>query len=89
MLKTLIIIYLSISIFVFVIYGVDKKKSKKKAFRISENTLILLAFFGPLGAFFGMQLFRHKTKKKKFKIWISIFIIFHILITSLFMLKTM
>lgn len=53
---------------VMFIYGIDKLKAKKGSRRISEKTLICLAFFmGALGALCGMQLFRHKTLKPKFK----------------------
>ena len=60
---------LTINIITFIIYGIDKYKSIKHKYRISENTLILLAILGgPLGAILGMIIFHHKTKKKKFKI---------------------
>jgi len=80
MLKSIIIIYLIISVLVFIIYGTDKQKAKKQEYRISENTLIFLAFLGPIGALLGMQLFHHKTKKTKFRICIPIFLIIHIVI---------
>lgn len=58
---------LVINIITFIIYGIDKYKSIKHKYRISENTLIILAILGgSLGAFFGMVIFHHKTKKKKF-----------------------
>ena len=60
---------LTINIITFIIYGIDKYKSIKHKYRISENTLILLAILGGiLGAILGMISFHHKTKKKKFKI---------------------
>ena len=75
---------LTINIITFIIYGIDKYKSIKHKYRISENTLILLAILGGiLGAILGMISFHHKTKKKKFKIipvilllWIYILINF-------------
>lgn len=58
---------LIINIITFIIYGIDKYKSIKHKYRISENTLIILAIIGgALGAFLGMIIFHHKTKKKKF-----------------------
>ena len=57
--------------------------SKKQLYRISENTLIILAALGPFGALVGMFLFHHKTKKNKFKICIPIFLIIHIVIIGL------
>jgi len=56
-----------INIITFIIYGIDKYKSIKNKYRISEATLIILAILGgTFGAFFGMITFHHKTKKKKF-----------------------
>jgi uncharacterized membrane protein YsdA (DUF1294 family) len=50
----------------FVLFGVDKLNSMRGGWRISEATLLLVAFCGPFGAFAGMLLFRHKTRKTKF-----------------------
>lgn len=60
----------------FITYGIDKYKSIKHKYRISENTLIILPILGgPLGAFLGMITFHHKTKKKKFIILIPILLL--------------
>ena len=48
------------------IFGIDKLKSKRGGWRIPESRLLLIAFFGPFGAYMGMLLFRHKTRKIKF-----------------------
>ena len=67
---------LIINIITFIIYGIDKYKSIKHKYRISEKTLIILAIVGgSLGAFFGMIIFHHKTKKKKFIILIPIILL--------------
>ena len=47
-------------------FGVDKLKSKRKKWRIPESQLLLVALFGPFGAYTGMLLFRHKIRKIKF-----------------------
>ena len=61
---------------VFVMYGSDKIRAKHNVRRISEKTLLLSAFFlGGIGAFFGMQIFRHKTKHLHFVILVPIFAI--------------
>ena len=61
------------NILVFIMYGIDKYKSKKGSWRISEKTLILSALFlGGVGAMLGMELFRHKTKHLKFKIIVPV-----------------
>lgn len=53
----------------FLLYGADKLKSIRGSRRISERALLFCAVcFGGLGAFFGMLVFNHKTRKKRFKI---------------------
>jgi uncharacterized membrane protein YsdA (DUF1294 family) len=72
------ILYVIINIVVFVLYGIDKYKAIHELYRISENTLLIAAFFGPFGAYAGMRLFRHKIRKLKFSILVPIFILVHI-----------
>lgn len=74
--KYVMLIILVWNIIVFLLYGYDKKKSTKHQFRISENKLISYAFImGGIGALVGMEFFRHKTKKWKFRILIPIAIV--------------
>jgi uncharacterized membrane protein YsdA (DUF1294 family) len=59
--------------FVFTMYGIDKRNSKRSKQRISERSLLLLAaLMGGFGAFIGMRVFRHKTQKLKFKIGVPL-----------------
>lgn len=61
------------NIIVCCIYGYDKLCAIKGYQRISEFTLLFLAFaFGGLGALLGMVLWHHKTQKWKFKIIVPI-----------------
>jgi len=63
----LMLIFLVIVNFVsFATFGIDKLNSKKRSWRVRESRLLLIAFFGPFGAYAGMLLFRHKTHKIKF-----------------------
>lgn len=48
------------------IFGVDKLKSATGGWRIPEQKLLLVALFGPFGAYVGMLIFRHKIRKAKF-----------------------
>ncbi|MBU5484744.1 DUF1294 domain-containing protein [Clostridium sp. MSJ-11] len=62
---------LIINLYGFIIMYIDKKKSIKGKWRISEKNLFLTALaFGSIGIFLGMQLFRHKTKHKSFTLGI-------------------
>ena len=57
-----------VNILTFLVYGIDKSKAKRKAWRISECTLLMLAVIGgSVGALFAMRLFHHKTLHKKFR----------------------
>lgn len=57
----------------------DKYKARKNAWRIPEATLLgLAAIGGSLGAWLGMQLFRHKTRHPKFFIGIPVLLVLHI-----------
>ena len=52
----------------FVVYGIDKWKARRGRWRVPEATLLVLAVAGgSVGAWVAMQLFRHKTQKKKFR----------------------
>jgi uncharacterized membrane protein YsdA (DUF1294 family) len=74
-------IYISLIVWnsvTFLLYGLDKRKAIKSKRRISEKTLILIAFLmGGLGCLFGMIAFRHKTKHLKFKILIPLAVLFN------------
>ncbi|MBT0159244.1 DUF1294 domain-containing protein [Candidatus Bathyarchaeota archaeon A05DMB-2] len=50
------------------LFGADKLKSTSGGWRIPESKLLLLALVGPFGAYAGMLLFRHKTRKIKFRL---------------------
>ncbi len=74
-----------INIIAFILYGVDKRKAKKGKWRISENTLLLIAILGgSIGAIFGMKIFHHKTKKSSFSVGLPIVLIIQILTITLF-----
>ena len=56
------------SLITFFLYGIDKSKAKRGAWRIPEKTLLMLSFFGgALGGSLAMSLLRHKTKHWYFR----------------------
>ncbi len=61
----------------FLLFAYDKLASKtgKVSLRISERALLFFAFAGGIGAFFAMFLFRHKTRHKKFRVLVPLFLI--------------
>ena len=65
--------FLAINVLTFAVYGVDKWKARQGRWRVPEATLIgLAALGGSVGAWVAMQLFRHKTKKNKFRYGVPI-----------------
>lgn len=75
------IYYLLIINFIsFCFFGIDKYKSIKHRYRISERTLLFISFIGGcFGAFFSMIIFHHKTRKKKFVILVPLLILFWVI----------
>ncbi len=59
-----ILLYVAIvNLVSLIVMGIDKRKARKRAFRIPESTLFVLAIIGgSLGSIIGMHLFRHKTR---------------------------
>lgn len=69
----LVFYLLLVNLFTFFLLAEDKKRAKKDMWRIPERTLVLFALFGgSIGALAGMYVFRHKTKKWKFRIGIPL-----------------
>jgi len=64
------------NIITFALYGIDKQKAKNAKRRISETHLLACAFLmGGVGALLGMVVFRHKTRRLKFRLLIPTSII--------------
>lgn len=59
---------LVVNLTAFILMGVDKRRAKREAWRISEKTLFLFPVLGgALGGFCGMRTFHHKTKHWYFR----------------------
>lgn len=60
---------LIINLITFITFGVDKRKAQKDKWRISEDSLVTLMLIGgAIGSYLGINKFRHKTQKTKFKV---------------------
>jgi uncharacterized membrane protein YsdA (DUF1294 family) len=70
----LLLYLILINLLGFVLYGVDKVKSKRKgSCRIPERVLLWVARLGGgVGCWLGMMLFRHKTKHTRFMILVPL-----------------
>ncbi|MFA6188113.1 MAG: DUF1294 domain-containing protein [Sulfuricurvum sp.] len=55
----------------FAVFGMDKYLAITNRHRISEKNLLFFALLGgSIGAIVAQQLFRHKTKKFKYILWL-------------------
>lgn len=59
----LLLYVIIVNLISFITMGIDKRKAQKRAFRIPEAALFVLAIIGgSLGSVIGMHLFHHKTR---------------------------
>lgn len=69
-----------------IIMGIDKLKAKKRAWRVPESTLFVIALIGgSLGTTMGMFLFRHKTKHWYFRYGMPAILIIQIAVVVILM----
>ncbi len=62
-------VWACVNLFVFALYGLDKRRAQKGAWRTPEKTLLLGTWLlGGVGAYAGMKVFRHKTKHLIFQV---------------------
>ncbi len=65
----------------FSLFGIDKNKAVRHAYRIPEKTLFLVTILGgSLGSLLGMYLFHHKTRHLSFSVGVPILFFLHILL---------
>ncbi len=67
------------SLITFIVFGIDKHYATHHKWRIRESTLFLLSIlFGAPGAVAGMIVFRHKTRKPRFRILLPLLAVLQI-----------
>ena len=78
-LQTTALIWIAfMSVWAFAAMGYDKRQAKKKGQRVPEKNLWFLAILGGgIGAYFGMQMFRHKTRHTSFRIGFLMLVILY------------
>lgn len=80
-LQIILYYFTAMNVIGFLLMGLDKWKAKKRVWRISETTLLLVAALGgAAGSFLGMHLFRHKTRHWYFLYGIPLMLVIYILI---------
>ena len=74
---------LIINIVSLCMFARDKKKATRKQYRISESRLMKVCFWGgAIGGIIGMNVFHHKTLKRKFTVFIPIFFVLQLILHS-------
>jgi len=77
--------YVVLNFLAFLAYGSDKRRARKGKERTPEATLILWAVVAAPGAYLGMRLFHHKTRKTKF-ILVPLLMLVHFVLIVWFVL---
>ena len=72
--QTVVVIALAViavmNVVSFALMGIDKRRARRGAWRISEKALFLItACFGGLGGVLGMKVFHHKTQHWYFRVF--------------------
>ena len=67
--------YITVSLFTFILYAVDKSAAKNNLWRTQESTLHFFSLAGGWpGAVIAQQTLRHKSKKQSFRavFWVTV-----------------
>ena len=68
----------------FALMGIDKRRARRGAWRISEKALFLTtACFGGLGGVLGMKVFHHKTQHWYFRVFFPLLLVLQIAILAI------
>lgn len=78
-------IYILCNIVTFFLYGIDKEKAKHHKWRIPERILLFAAICGVFGAFAGMYVFHHKTRKPKFYLGVPLIFLLELILVFSFL----
>lgn len=80
MISAMRIVFAVCDIIMFILYGIDKSRARRGAWRISERVLLTGAAVGGIGAYLGMLAFRHKTRKLVFRILLPVFAVLQVVL---------
>jgi uncharacterized membrane protein YsdA (DUF1294 family) len=77
----IILVLIILNLSVMFLYRHDKIRAMKGGRRTPESTLLWAALIAPFGAAYGMRLFRHKTRHRKFLL-VYVFMVLHLAIIA-------
>ena len=59
-------------------FWLDKRRARHRAWRVSNMTLHTLEFLGGWpGAWLAIFIFRHKSRKRSYQLWLAVAVILH------------
>lgn len=86
--KHFIIYLIIINVVTFCLYGADKRRARRKMWRVPEAVLLLFGLLGgSIGAGLAMHFLRHKTQHKKFTIGVPLIFILQVGTAIFFYIK--
>lgn len=86
--KVLFLYLLTMNALGLLVMLADKRRAQKNRWRIPEATLMTIAALGgSLGSLAGMQLFRHKTRQRKFTLGIPAILLAQIALALFLLIK--
>lgn len=86
--KTIIIIYITMSVIAFIAYGIDKSAARRGKWRTPEKTLQVIGLLcGWPGAVAAQKFFRHKSSKASFQMFFWTSVILNCSALALFYMK--
>ncbi|WP_175492800.1 DUF1294 domain-containing protein [Bacillus sp. OK048] len=81
----ILVAYIIMNLIGLFVMKADKDRAKKHQYRISENTLWLIALLGgAVGTTVGMQRYRHKTKHLSFKVGFPLLAVAEVILLGYF-----
>lgn len=84
---TLLVLCILFNAVVFSVYWIDKRAARNGGWRVSETTLLLLAFAGgSLGAVAAQRMLRHKTHKEPFRTILAAIVTLHVCVSIVLIL---
>lgn len=85
---TLTLFFFLLNMRTFGLFYIDKKRSEKNKYRLSEKKLLLsAALMGGVGALLGSILFKHKTRKHLFRFTLPVFFLLTVLMYILLIFR--
>jgi len=76
-----VVYFICINLITYGAFWLDKRRARKRQWRISEGRLLSLALIGgSLGAKRAQKRFRHKTRKQPFASTLNVIVVLHIVV---------